>query len=415
MNQRLDAAAICTPGLESFLEDELSALGIKPKRGAHGVVPFRATTRQLYVANVWLRTASRVLVRLETFRATDFAHLQLRASEIDWAPWIGDDVAPEFRVTSQKSKLYHTEGIAQRLHKIVGPATRGGPVQPFVVRFEKDLCTISVDTGGTPLNHRGWRSDIGIAPIRPTMAAAMLMSAGYDGSAPLADPFCGSGTIAIEAALMARSMPPGGERRFAFQTWPSFESGTWASVRGEIKSKSQPELPVVVEATDRDSLAVEITEKNAKRAGVGDAVRVEKRVVSHLEGRTGPGWIVTNPPYGKRVGDGELSPLYKRFGAVLRERRPQYSLTMVANDRSLAKAADGRLQPAKGFGAGKLAEAKSEAQTADGKAAAPQRTSISHGGLKVQVLTRPGSEPQTPAESPSATTASAPTAPDATE
>ncbi len=414
MNQRLDAAAICTPGLESFLEAELSALGIKPKRGAHGVVPFRATTRQLYVANVWLRTASRVLVRLETFRATDFAHLQMRASEIDWAPWIGDDIAPEFRVTSQKSKLYHTEGIAQRLHKIVGPASRGEPVQPFVVRFEKDLCTISVDTGGTPLNHRGWRRDIGIAPIRPTMAAAMLMAAGYDGSAPLADPFCGSGTIAIEAALMARSMPPGGTRRFSFQTWPSFESGTWASVNGEIASKSEPDRAVDIEATDRDSLAVEITEKNAKRAGVADAVRVEKRVVSHLEGRTGPGWIVTNPPYGKRVGDGDLAPLYKRFGAVLRERRPEYSLTLVANDRALAKAADGRLQPAKGFGVGKRVEAKIEADAAEGKASTPQRTSVSHGGLKVQVLTRPGSAPREQSATPTETTASMSDLPDAT-
>ena len=370
MNQRLDAAAICTPGLESFLEAELKALGIKAKPGAHGVVAFRATTRQLYSANVWLRTASRVLVRLATFRATDFAHLQMRASEVDWAPWIGDDVAPEFRVTSHKSKLYHTEGIAQRLHKTVGPPSRGEPVQPFVVRFEKDLCTISVDTGGTPLNHRGWRRDIGIAPLRPTMAAAMLMSIGYDGALPIADPFCGSGTIVVEAALMARSLPPGGKRRYAFQTWPTFESGTWASVQGEVKAKSLPEREVVIEASDRDSLAVEITGKNANRAGVADAIRVEKRVVSHLEGRTGPGWIVTNPPYGKRVGDGDLRPLYKRFGAVLRERRPEFGVVMIANDRSLARAADGRLAPAPGFSG-----------------------SFGHGGIKVQVLSRPGSAP----------------------
>lgn len=388
MNQRLDAAAICTPGLESFLEAELLALGIKAKPGAHGVVPFRATTRQLYAANVWLRTASRVLVRLATFRATDFAHLQMRASEVDWAPWIGNDIAPEFRVTSHKSKLYHTEGIAQRLHKTVGPASRGEPVQPFVVRFEKDLCTISVDTGGTPLNHRGWRRDIGVAPLRPTMAAAMLMSIGYDGSLPLADPFCGSGTIVVEAALMARSMPSGGKRRFAFQTWPTFESGTWASVQGEIKTKSQPEREVQIEASDRDSLAVEITEKNAGRAGVADVVRVEKRVVSHLEGRTGPGWIATNPPYGKRVGDGDLSPLYKRFGAVLRERRPEWGVVMVANDRSMARAADGRLAPAAGFAG-----------------------AFGHGGIKVQVLSRQGSAPAlSDSQSPEASTPSLPDA-----
>ena len=385
---RLDAAAICTPGLEAFVEDELRRLGVKPKRGAHGVVPFRATTRQLYAANVWLRTASRVLVRLATFRATDFAHLQLRASEVDWAPWIGDDIAPEFRVTSHASRLYHTEGIAQRLHKIVGPASRGEPTQPFVVRFEKDLCTISVDTGGAPLSHRGWRRDIGVAPIRPTMAAAILASIGHDGSLPLADPFCGSGTIAIEAALIARSQPPGGKRRFAFQTWPSFDPGTWASVQGEVAATADPDAGATIEASDRDSLAVEITEKNAKRAGVGDLVRVEKRVVSHLEGRNGPGWIVTNPPYGKRVGDGDLVPLYKRFGAVVRERRPEWGLAIVSTDRSLAKAADSRLRPAPGF-----------------------RGSFGHGGIKVRVLSRPG---EAPPPSPAAPRAGVTAPPDAT-
>lgn len=366
MTERLDAAAICTPGLESFLEAELMDLGCKPKAGKFGVVPFKATNRQLYSANVWLRTASRVLVRVATFRATDFAHLELRAREIDWAQWIGDDVAPEFRVTSRKSRLYHTEGIAQRLHKFVGPPSRGGPVQPFVVRIERDLCTISVDSGGSPLNHRGWRTDTGIAPLRPTMAAALLLGAGYDGSVPLADPFCGSGTIAIEAALLARNLPPGGERRFAFQTWPDFETGTWASVTGDVAARSTPERSVVVEASDRDTMAVDACRANADRAGVADIVSVDKRVVSHLEGRKGSGLIATNPPYGKRVGDGDLEPLYRRFGAVLRERRPEWALAMVANDPRLARAVDGRLRPIAGFG---------------------------HGGLKVQVLSRPGGEP----------------------
>ncbi len=367
MSDRLDAAAICTPGLEPFVESELRALGIKPKPGHKGVVEFKSTTRQLYMANVWLRTASRILVRIAKFRATDFSHLQLRASEVDWTPWMADELAPEFRVSASKSRLYHTEAIAERLHKIVGPPSRGEQIQPFVVRLDRDLCTISVDTGGTPLNHRAWRLDLGIAPLRPTMAAALLMEVGYDGSLPLADPFCGSGTIAIEAALMARGLPPGGSRRYAFQNWPTFDRGTWASVQGEAKAKSDDARSVSIEATDRDTMAVEATKANAERAGVADIVAVEQRVVSHLTGANGPGMIVTNPPYGKRVGDGDLEPLYKRFGSVLRDRRPEWSLTMVAADGRLAHKADGRLKPVTGFG---------------------------HGGLKVQVLTRPGSAPQ---------------------
>lgn len=368
MSERFDAAAICTPGLEAFVEEELRRLGVKPRPGRSGVVEFTCTTRQLYLSNVWLRTASRVLVRVAKFRATDFAHLQLRAAEVDWTRWIADDLAPEFRVSSSKSRLYHTEAIAERLHKIVGPPSRGEPTQPFVVRFDRDLCTISVDTGGTPLNHRGWRLDLGVAPIRPTMAAAVLAAAGFDGSLPLLDPFCGSGTIAIEAALIARNLPPGGARRFAFQMWPDFDRGTWASVKGEAEANARTIEPgsLTIEASDRDTMAVDATSANAERAGVADLVQIEQRVVSHLPARSGPGLVVTNPPYGKRVGDGELAPLYKRFGAVLRERRPEWSLTMVAADVRLARSADRRLEPLSRFG---------------------------HGGLKVQVLSRPGSEP----------------------
>ncbi len=354
---RHEAAAICTPGLESFCEAELKALGIKPKPGQSGVIEFRANNRQLYAANLWLRTASRVLVRIATFRATDFAHLQQRATEIDWEQWIPADHRPEFRVSTAKSRLYHTDAIAQRLHQVVGPPSIGEPTQPFVVRIDRDLVTVSVDSGGTPLNHRGWRTDLGVAPLRPTMAAAMVMASGWDGTTSLIDPFCGSGTIAIEAALLALAMPPGGDRRFAFQQWPGFEAGAWASVNGSAKAgvRSMDELAaagVSIEANDRDASAVAACSANAERAGVVGLVQVEQRVVSHLTGADGPGLVATNPPYGKRVGDGDLRPLYQRFGFVAREQRPGSELVIVAADRELARSIDRRLKPLGGFGHG---------------------------------------------------------------
>lgn len=348
---RYEAAAICTPGLESICESELRDLGIKPKTGAHGVVEFWATPRQLYAANVWLRTAARVLIRIAKFRATDFSHLQQRAAEVDWQQWIADDYAPQFRVTAHKSALYHTDAIAQRLHQVVGPPSIGEPEQPFVVRFDHDVATVSVDSSGIPLHRRGWRVDIGVAPLRPTMAAALLKAAGYDGSVPVVDPFCGSGTIAIEAALMARNLPPGGARRFAFQTWPDFDTGSWASVNGGAKSLAR-EVDFTIEAFDRDQSAVEATQANAERAGVADIVRAEQRVVAHLTGATGPGLVATNPPYGKRVGDGDLRPLYQRFGAVVRERRPEWAMAIVASDPKLARRADSRLRPLAALGHG---------------------------------------------------------------
>ncbi len=352
----------------------MTALGLKPKPGNRGVVEFRANNRQLYAANLWLRTASRVLVRIGSFKATDFDHLQRRADEIDWASWIADGHAPEFRVTSSKSALYHTSAIAQRLHQVVGPPSIGEPTQPFVIRFDRDIATVSVDSGGVPLSHRAWRTELGVAPLRPTMAAAMLLASGWDGTTSLLDPFCGCGTIAIEAALLARKLPPGGARTFAFQTWPDFEPGAWASVNGAAKGTDLAD-GVTIEAFDRDASAITAAEANAKRAAVASDVTVEKRLVSHLTGDERPGLIITNPPYGKRVGDGDLMPLYKRFGAVASERRPEYGLTVVVTDRKLGKALDGRLKPITRFG---------------------------HGGLKVSVLNRPGGTPSSAGPDPQA-------------
>lgn len=358
---RHEAVAICTPGLESLCEAELRSLGMKPKTGTAGVIEFRCNNRQLYAANVWLRTASRVMVRFASFKATDFAHLQERADELDWKRWIPSTHRAEFRVTCHKSKLYHTDAIAQRLHQVVGPPSIGEPVQPFNVRIDRDIVTISVDSSGVPLNHRAWRTEIGIAPLRPTMAAGMLLASGWTGETPLLDPFCGSGTIAIEAALIAKGLPPGGDRKFAFQDWAEFEAGAWASVNAAAKKPK--DVSITIEAADRSGGAVESTTYNAKRAGVSDIVTVTEAVISDIAARDDAGLVCTNPPYGKRVGDGDLTSLHQRFGTVLREKRPQWALTMVTPDRRLGINTDRRLSPLTAFG---------------------------HGGLKVTVLNRAG-------------------------
>lgn len=362
-----DAAAICTPGLEEIVEQELRALGLKPKSVGAGVVQFKANSRQLYAANVWLRTATRVLVRIAKFRATDFPHLEERAKEVDWKQWLPEGFAPEFRVTAKGSKLYHTEAVAQRLHLVVGPpgmpAREGEPaqrVQRFVVRIVSDVVTISVDSTGPGLQRRPWRQEIGVAPLRPTMGAAMLLGSAWDGTADLVDPFCGCGTIVIEAALIAKGMPPGGSRGFAFENWPGFEPGAWASVKGSV-SAARKESTISIEGSDRDQLAVNAAQANARRAGVDDTVTISKMVVSHLKGHTGPGLIATNPPYGKRIAGGELERLYRKFGVLIRDRFPRWDLVVIAPDDRLVAKIDRDLRPA---------------------------TSLGHGGIRVKVFTR---------------------------
>ncbi|MGI9615545.1 MAG: THUMP domain-containing class I SAM-dependent RNA methyltransferase, partial [Acidimicrobiales bacterium] len=369
------AAVICTPGLEDVCRQELRALGCKPKPAGPGALEMDANARQLYAANVWLRTASRVLVRMETFRSTDLGHFRRRIDAIDWDRWLTAGVAPKFRVTSNESKLYHTDAVAERLHDVAGEAAIGvdEPEQLFVVRIYRNTVTISVDSSGDALHHRPWRTALGVAPLRPTMAAAALLTVAYDPELPLADPFCGCGTIPIEAALIARDLPPGGDRDFAFRRWHEFEPGTWASVNGEISARAKAartarpadRVEPVIAASDRDQAAIDAATGNAERAGVEGDIRFETKVVSHLAADDGAGLLITNPPFGRRVGDGDLRGLYRRFGAVVRERRPGWRLAIVSADRKLSALADGDLTVAAKF---------------------------RHGGIPVQLLSRDGSE-----------------------
>ncbi len=359
---RLRAAAICTPGLESVCADEVAALGCRPRAAGPGVVEFEANARQLYGANVWLRTAARVVVRVATFRATDFVHLQDHAIRIDWNRWIPSGHAPKFRISANASKLYHTDAIAQRLHQVSLPPSIGEPEQLFVVRIERNTVTISADASGEALYRRPWRTDTLTAPLRPTFAAAMLALSGWDPTTDLIDPFCGSGTIGVEAALVSAGLPPGGRRQYAFQLWPTFEPGSWASVTAAIDSayeqaeqiRSSDREPKII-LTDRDPAAVAVSEANAARAGVADRIEVAEQVVSHLKARPGPGLVATNPPYGKRVGRDELTGLYRRLGSVVRERLDTHDLVLLTADARLAKAADRRLRPLARFRHGGLA------------------------------------------------------------
>ena len=358
-------AVVCTPGLEAWCRQELVDLGLKPKPAGPGTFEADATTRQLYAANLWLRTAARVVMRVATFRATDFARLQAGAAEVDWSPWLAEGTAPRFRISSNDSKLYHTDAIAQRLHQVVGAPSLGEPEQLFIVRIERNTVTISADASGDALHHRPWRMELSAAPLRTSMAAAGLAAAGWRGETSLLDPFCGAGTIPIEAALVASGLPPGGRRPFAFHTWPSFEAGTWASVVAGIPAEPRP-LPdgVTISGSDRDADLVRAAEANAERAGVADRVRFTTTVVSQLKARPGPGLVLTNPPFGRRLGDQRLDGLYRRLGIVANQRLAEWDLALVCPERRLAHLADGRL----------VTQAR-----------------FRHGGLPVELLYRPAS------------------------
>lgn len=329
---RLRCSAACAPGLEALVAAELAGLGVRADPPSTARVSFPATSRQLYAACLRSRVASRVSVVVARFSARTFAALEREAAAVDWSPWTAG--GGTFRVVAVKSRLFHTAAVAERLQHAAG----GPGDTPFLVRLDHDHVTISADAGGEPLHRRGWRLDTAKAPLRPTLAAAALLTVGWDGATPLIDPLCGSGTIAIEAAVLAAGLAPGRLRRFAFQSWPSFAPGTWASVQGEAQAAVRPAGATVL-AADRDAGACAATEANAERAGVTLGVR--QQPLSALEPPTGdPGWLVTNPPWGARTAPGQgsdLRDLHASLGQVVRDRLAGWGVALLVADRRMAE------------------------------------------------------------------------------
>ena len=298
-------------------------------------------------ANLCLRTASRVVVRVANFQAQAFHELERLARAIAWERFITPGTPVRFRVTARKSRLYHTGAIEERFAEAIehrlGKASKtsrstsdeeteapGPKAQLFVVRAIRDVFTVSADSSGDLLHQRGYRQAIGKAPMRETLAAAMLMAAGWDGSTPLIDPMCGSGTIPIEGALIARRIAPGLNRTFAFLEWPESDIERWTAIRAEAQSVALSESPVRIRGSDRDAGAVEAARSNAQRAGT--EVEFSVRALSALDCVPGEvGTIATNPPYGVRVGQAApLRDLYARLGQLLRTRCKGWQLLMLS-------------------------------------------------------------------------------------
>jgi putative N6-adenine-specific DNA methylase len=336
-----DAFAVAAPGLEAIVAAELAELKVKDARVMDGGVEFTASQKTLYEANLHLRTASRVLVRLARFRAVSFAELERNARKVHWERILnrGDTVA--LRVTCRKSRLYHSGAVAERIERDLaermgavvakappsdeGTADETGAgqlaAQLIIVRLDHDRCTISADSSGAHLHQRGYRTAVTQAPMRETLAAALVLASGWDHRTPLVDPFCGSGTIPIEAALIAARIAPGRNRGFRYMKWPGYDASEWRRVLASAVRGERPDGVPAMVGTDRSAAAIRAATDNAGRAGVTGMVRFEKQDAMAITAGDSPGWVVTNPPYGVRLGDAsESRRLMAQFGDTLRRR-----------------------------------------------------------------------------------------------
>lgn len=315
---------------------ELRALGEQP-RIEDGGVAWTGDARSLMRANLWLRTASRVVVRVASFRATKFHELERAAKRIDWQRFLGADAVPDFRVTARKSKLYHSDAIAERLAKASGAKRPGAHEQLFVVRVVRDEFEISADSSGDLLHMRGYRRAVSKAPLRETLAAALLIGADWSGESALLDPFCGSGTIPIEGALIARKIAPGLRREFAFMRWSEFDQTAWMELRTAARAAVATAPSAPIHGSDRDAGAIEASIGNANRAEVAGDIVWSKHAVSAIERSGGSGLVATNPPYGKRVQGGpDVRNVYAQFGKVARQKLRDWKVALYTTDASLA-------------------------------------------------------------------------------
>ena len=353
----LSCFAIVAPGLEPFALAEAQALGLNAV-AEQGGLAWNGNAHSALVANTALRIASRVLVRLASFEARSFAELERQARRIAWDRVLSAGDAVRLRVTCKKSKLYHSDAVAQRLADAamrVVPGVRAeggsatgddvedgdgdGDVSLIVVRVMRDWCTVSADSSGALLHRRGYRRATAKAPLRETIAAAMLAASEWDGMSPLVDPLCGSGTIAIEGALQARRIAPGAHRRFAMERWPSVPPTLGERVRAELAERERPRAGVEIVGSDRDAGAITAASSNAERAGVSDDVALAVHTLSAaMFPAATRGWIVTNPPYGVRVGAADrVRDLWAQLGNVLRDRAPGWRLALLSPDTALER------------------------------------------------------------------------------
>ncbi|MDQ2666471.1 MAG: class I SAM-dependent RNA methyltransferase [Gemmatimonadota bacterium] len=351
----LNCFAIVVPGLEAFAIAEARALGLKVEPEPGGFA-WTGTAESAMVANVGLRIASRILVRLASFEARSFAELERHARKVEWSRVISPGDAARFRVTCKKSKLYHSDAVAQRLadalkRAVPGARVEGGSVADeeaddasedaalIVVRIMRDRCTVSGDSSGALLHRRGYRLASTKAPLRETIAAGMLAASGWDGVSPLVDPLCGSGTIPIEAALQARRVAPGARRSFAMERWPTVPTGLGERVREAFAGEEVAGSGATIMASDRDSGAIASSRANAERAGVRDDIQLAIHSLSAAPfAAAASGWVVTNPPYGVRVGDSErVRDLWAQLGNVLRDRASGWRLALLSPDVALER------------------------------------------------------------------------------
>lgn len=323
--RKFELIATAAFGIEGIVADEVKELGFENVKTENGRVTYEADEEGLCKSNLWLRSADRVFLKIAQFRATSFEELFENTKKIPWSRYIPEDGEFPVNAKSVKSKLFSLSDIQSICKKaVVNKLSQSYDVQWFsedgdkysiLVSILKDEVTIMLDTSGVGLHKRGYRENGADAPIRETLAAALLRISRWKKNIPLIDPLCGTGTIAIEAAMIARNIAPGLDRKFDCENWKFITPGLWKRVRMEAYQAIDYDTEIQIEAYDLNPRAIRIARENAEKAGVDDCIHFQARDVKDLSSSRKYGYVVTNPPYGERLMEEEdLQKLYEVMG-----------------------------------------------------------------------------------------------------
>jgi putative N6-adenine-specific DNA methylase len=354
IGRRRDYFAVTAPGFETLCLNEWQSLVPDSLAAATdiGGVAFKGRLQECYLANLNLRTANRILMRIETVNATSFSQLQKKLSDIPWELFLRVDQVPQTHVTTRHCKLYHTGAISERTLNAIAARKKNTEFmvpgknspsfpQNIYVRGVDDRFIVSIDSSGNSLYKRGLKQHAGTAPLRETLAAASLSLAGYSGKEPLVDPMCGAGTYSLEAALMAKKIPPGWFREFAFMQWPAYRAKRFEYLKGQFQDDFvQPEEPLIF-ASDKDPLACRQLERCTRQFGLSDTVSITNADFFELvpgDYTDQPGLISINPPYGRRIGTRQESiEIFQAICERLARHYKGWKLVLIAPGKQLEK------------------------------------------------------------------------------
>lgn len=336
-------------GVEEILAAELTGLGMSDVSVGKGGAGFTGGMPDCRKANLWLRTANRVMVPLAVFPCDSPQALYDGVRSVEWNDHLTPSMTLAVDCNLRDSALTHSHTTALKAKDAIVDTVRDrcgsrpsidtkDPDLRVNIHLLKNRCTVSLDSSGTPLDRRGYRTERNEAPLRETLAAAIILATGWDGTVPLSDPLCGSGTLLTEGALIASRRAPGMGRSFGFERWPGFDPLEWQSTLDTARGQALEKLHVQILGSDNDGRTIATARRNAERAGVRDLIALTRHDLSDFKPPPGNGVIICNPPYGERMGDvEELKPFYRQIGDLFKQRCKGNTAWIFTGSQELSK------------------------------------------------------------------------------